>query len=665
MKFFRPLCFFAVFVLLLGLLAVSPASVRAQQGTGGGGTPVAPTVSPNSSGGRFMTVTNTYTQDSWQLVNKNTGRVLCLVNVNHEGYPTVSEALSVCETVLFPPAISTDLTPVPTNTPVPMENALDSTAFHFLASRVITQVQKIPVPAIVINVIGNSTPTLKPYVTITAYEPFSDYQITSIQGVVGGVPFTCYASSCDVVITSDTIITYWANSSFGDQSPQYSVTTRVNKQADGYVVLVTANENFSLYRDICGSIWGAGPLLKDNIWANFPQSPQELSTSHRLYYLAGELIASGQVDAKSCPGNGLFTDGSPNACGIEKATPKMIAWQNHYDPAIWSASREIGVPPVLLKSIIEQESQFWPASTRFVLFEYGLAQINEQGADVALRWDTELYNQVCSNLMMDCKANYSLMTPAAQALLRGGLVSWLNADCPSCEFGVSPQRAEQSMRVVAQILRANCYQTGYLYQKFTTSANYEDSWRFTLVSYHGGYQCLSDAIASTRTLGEPVDWEHLSTHLDSCPDAKDYVNNVWSRVTGFQPNPATVIQSRPVVEIMTPTPAPTPTLPVNPQARSGHVQVVVFVDKNNDYVLSDGELVDGVVITVKYEDGTSETQKSVNGSATFNFKDKLKGSRVTIIVPSVYRTMNVSVPDDGNIFVLIRLASPSLPSKLP
>ena len=661
MKFFRLVHLLTAFVLVAGLLAVSPVTAHAQQGTGGSGTPV-----PSSTtAGRFMTITNTYTQYSWQLTNQNSGRILCLVNVNHEGLPTLSEALSVCESVLFPAAVSANLTPVPTNTPVPAGDALNNTSWHFLASRVITQTQKIPIPAIVINIIGNSTPTLKPYVTITAYEPFSDYQITSIQGVVGGVPFTCYASSCDVVIGSDTVITYWSNSSFGDQSPQYSATIRVSKQPEGYVVNVTANENFSMYKDVCGSIWGAGPLLKDNVWATFPQSPQELATSHRLYYLAGELIASGQVDAKTCPGAGLFSDGSPNACGIEKATPRMIAWQNHYDPAIWSASREVGVPPVLLKSIIEQESQFWPASTRFVLFEYGLAQINEQGADVALRWDQQLYSQVCNNLMMDCKANYSQMTPAAQALLRGGLVSWLNADCPACAFGVSPQRAEQSMRVVAQILRANCNQTQYLYQKYGTGTNYEDGWRFTLVSYHGGYQCLSDAITSTLGQGERVDWEHLSNHLDSCPDAKDYVNNIWARVTGFQPNPATALQSRPVVEIMTPTPAPTPTIPPNPLARSGKVQVVVFVDKNNDYVLSDGELVDGVDITVKYEDGTSEMQKSVQGESTFNYKDKLKGSRVTIIVPNVYRTMNVSVPDDGNIFVLIRLAPPSLPSKLP
>ena len=257
------------------------------------------------------------------------------------------------------------------------------------------------------------------------------------------------------------------------------------------------------------------------------------------------------------------------------------------------------------------------------------------------------------------------MTPASQALLRGGLVSWLDADCPACEYGVSPQRAEQSMRIIAQILRANCYQTGYLYQKFTTGSSYEDSWRFAMVSYHGGYQCLADAMLATLTQRETMDWAHLSTHLETCPDVRDYVDNLWARVTAFQPNPAAVMVPRPVVEIYTPTPAVAPTVPPNPLARNGRVHVIVFTDYNNDNVLGNGELVDNVEVTVKYEDGSIESQKTANGEVTFNFQNKLKGSRVKVTVPEIYRTVDVTVPDDGNIFVLVRLAPPSLPSKLP
>ncbi|MCE1253090.1 MAG: hypothetical protein LWX83_06020 [Anaerolineae bacterium] len=640
-------------LILLLLLIFNFKTAAAQQGQG--------------DTGRYMVVTNTFTQYSWQLISRSSSQVLCLVNINHEGYPLLAEALAVCENALYPQAVQTSATqtPVPTNTPAPLSDVMDNTYWRFLEKREVTQTQKIPVPPIVINIVGNDTPTLKPFVTISAYEPFSDYKITAIKGDVGGTPFECQAASCDVLPGGDSTITYWAVSSFGDESPPYSATIRIIKADNNFKTTVTENENFGVYHDICANVWGNTPEFDNRNWSSFPQMPQEIATYHRLYHLAGELIRNDQVDASSCPYGGLFADGSPNSCGMEAAMPKVVEWQNHFDPAIWSAARDIGIPPVVLKSVIEQESQFWPASTRFVMYEYGLAQINEQGADVALRWDSALYDLICDNMMMVCKNLYASMSPASQAVLRGGLVSWLDADCPNCEFGISPQRAEQSMRMVAQVLRANCYQTSYLYQKYTTGASYEDSWKFTMVSYHGGYQCLADAIVSTLTQQQVLTWTNLSSHLGSCPDARDYVDNFWARLSSFQPNQSAVIQSRPVIEVRTPTPAPTPTLPPNPRARNGHVQVIVYMDYNNDYVLGDDELVDNIGVTVKYEDGSSETKTAVKGIATFVFSNQLKGSRVTIIIPQVYRNLEMTVPDDGNIFVLVRLIPPGLPGKLP
>jgi hypothetical protein len=185
-----------------------------------------------------------------------------------------------------------------------------------------------------------------------------------------------------------------------------------------------------------------------------------------------------------------------------------------------------------------------------------------------------------------------------------------------------------------------------------------------MVSYHGGYQCLADGMVTTLSLREPMDWTHLSSHLASCPKVRDYVDNFWARLTSFQPNQPVVMQPRPVVEVVS-MPVPTPTLPPNPLARSGNVQVIIFMDYNNDYVLGDGELVDNTDVTVKYEDGSSYTQKTVNGMVTFNFTNKLKGSLVTVAAPEIYRTMETTIPDDGNIFVLIRLVPPGLPIKLP
>ena len=86
---------------MAALWTVRVASVQAQQGTG--------------DNGRYMTVTNTYVQYSWQLISRSSGRILCLVNVNHEGYPTYSEAYAVCQYALYPPPTPT----TPSTTPTP------------------------------------------------------------------------------------------------------------------------------------------------------------------------------------------------------------------------------------------------------------------------------------------------------------------------------------------------------------------------------------------------------------------------------------------------------------------------------------------------------------------------------------------------------------------
>ena len=137
-------------------------------------------------------------------------------------------------------------------------------------------------------------------------------------------------------------------------------------------------------------------------WAEFPQMPDGLYTSKSLYFLASRLLYTGIVDAKDCPNQGFLSPASPNGCGMERAKTAMIEWQNQYNPVIWSASRKIGVPPKIIKTLIEKESQFWPGNSRLFLQEYGLAQINQFGADVALRWNNDLFKQTCSAVLGDC-----------------------------------------------------------------------------------------------------------------------------------------------------------------------------------------------------------------------------------------------------------------------
>jgi hypothetical protein len=122
--------------------------------------------------------------------------------------------------------------------------------------------------------------------------------------------------------------------------------------------------------------------------------PFQLNTRKTLHTLATQLILSGIVETNDCPAGGLSLSLDwPTACGLERASTAMIAWQNQFDEHIWLASRDQGIPPKVLKTLIEIESQFWPGNSRFYIDEIGLGQINQLGLDVLLRQDPYLISK--------------------------------------------------------------------------------------------------------------------------------------------------------------------------------------------------------------------------------------------------------------------------------
>jgi hypothetical protein len=104
-------------------------------------------------------------------------------------------------------------------------------------------------------------------------------------------------------------------------------------------------------------------------------------------------------------------------------------------------------------------------------------------------------------------------------------------------------KADFSVGVFAQTLVASCKQTGEVININYSSTpgdavSYEDLWRFTLVNYNAGPGCLGLAVDKTSSSGEPLDWEHLSSHLTSaCKGAIEYVNDI-SRLA-LSPSPTT------------------------------------------------------------------------------------------------------------------------------
>jgi hypothetical protein len=201
--------------------------------------------------------------------------------------------------------------------------------------------------------------------------------------------------------------------------------------------------------------------------------------------------------------------------------------------------------------------------------------MTDGGADVVLTWNPSFYEQFCPTVLdqsvcknkiypkpADSWQNLAL-NEANRAILRGALIQSVDAVCPDCSMGIDMQKADFSVGVFAQTLVANCEQAGQVinmnYSKTAgDAASYEDLWRFTLVNYNAGPGCLGLAVDQTNRLGEPLDWEHLSSHLTpACQGALDYVNAVSGPVQ--LPTPTVT-----PTDIPTETPTTTPTVTPSP-----------------------------------------------------------------------------------------------------
>ncbi len=638
-------------VLLFTLVAVffvEPQQVVAQNGGGGGG--------------RFTTVESTTKQYVWNLVSNKTGQAICEVIIDHDGQPTQYDAITACAQEIFAqPPVPAPGEPIPTQAPFDINEFFRTVRWEFVGSREVTRLIKVPLPDMVVYVTAPQGPLLQPYVILTAYEPVSEYKIVRIQGQVGSIGFVCDGSRCEVPVMQDTRVIFWAYSSLGDQSERVQADVRVVRRDEGFFVSITGVSRFAVYEDICAQYWGVSDLnLPD--WASFPPTPEELHTQRTLHFLTSKLIMTGLVDARDCPGNGFLIGGAPNACGIEAAQQTMITWQNQFDPTIWAAGRDVGVPPILLKSLIELELQFWPANARFYIQEFGLGQMNQLGADVALRWDQNLYLRVCTDLLLDCTKPYASLPSYTQAMVRGALMRIISADCATCPNGLNLASAEQSISIIGQTMRANCQQTGYIVDQLGASANYEDLWRFTMASYHSGYSCLRDAIAEAKHNNEPTDWEHVSPYL--CDGAQSYVDDLWRGLYSF--NQFVVPPVQPAAPTLIPTFLPTPTqAPTISTLSTAQIRVVLYIDNNNNNIPDVGELINGVAAQIVYESGKTETKTVTDGQVVFDATGVPIGSAFTINIPSLYRTYTSTVPAQGEALVTIRLTPPELPPLLP
>ena len=386
-----------------------------------------------------------------------------------------------------------------------------------------------------------------PTLVLQGEEPLAEEKIVSVNGTVSGQRFSCQGSLCELPLNetneSGTQITFWVASSYGDTSLLYDAYVRViyaedEQGTDGWYVDVLSSQWRGGEIASCADSWDAFPPLGGvPDWLSTPDDYQELESDLDYAYLAGNLIKRGVVDASQCIDFGLDPFGQATACGLEVAQPAMVEWQNRFDQLIMDAAQETQIPAVLLKRLFARESQFWPGVFNDGT-DVGLGQLTVEGADFAFLWNPVFFEQFCPLVLgeADCDQGYLHLEEEQREHLRGALVYSVNATCDTCPLGVDLARADYSVNVFANTLRASCEQTGSVVYNNTglkpgDAASYEDLWKFTLVNYNAGAGCLGLAIDATKKSGLALNWENLSQKFtDVCVGTKDYVDDISKEV---------------------------------------------------------------------------------------------------------------------------------------
>ncbi len=445
---------------------------------------------------RYIMVEEKYTRYTWWLVNYESGKVACIIESDQDGLPDDEEIERSCGTEIL----------IDWQETLACEARDDGgrtcKGYYLQLNKTTSDTREIPIqlsPAVVWITVEGCVPylsTLKcdspPGIILQGEEPISAYTILRLEGSIEGENFTC-APTCKVDLSptdaTGIYLRFWAFSSYGDSSEVFQAKIRVNYFEEGedpyYTIDVISKQWRGSPRAPCMQLWDVFPPEGGlSGWLYSPATPEELSTNRTYDYLAGRLIEQGFIDAAACPDLGLLDNGYASTCGNEIAKEKVFTWQNGFDKEILEAAYEIGVPAVLFKNLIARESQFWPGSSPETP-ESGFGQLTEMGADTALLWNRPFYEQYCPTVFDEalCDLGYPRLGDENRQKLQKALVLDVDATCETCDNGIDFLKAEKSIGTFAEILLANCAQTGMVLELNYPgiSATYDDLWRFTLL----------------------------------------------------------------------------------------------------------------------------------------------------------------------------------------
>ena len=502
---------------------------------------------------RQVSIVLPFIQYEWWLMYWADNRIICQMHVDHEGWPTGDEIFASCGS-----SVHSEWQRTP---PCPELEKGDASLcagvyLLFIGSQPTEKTILVDLPPMQVWVtLSGCTPTFPenlcpeiPSLLLTGEEPLPNEHITAINAILDGETYQCNTVTCTLPLVPTSLeghnVEFWADSSFGDSSEHFTAQVRVVDSGSlaseiptsptGWYVDVLGKQWRGAQIASCAQIWQAFPPVGGPpAWLTTPEVADLLATETPYYFLAGQLISQGLVDASGCPGNGLLANGYADACGLEVARPLVIDWQNRFDERIIAVARETGVPGQLMKNLFAQESQFWPGAFKDPK-EFGLGQLTENGAETVLLWNPDFFSQFCPLVLEEstCAKGYLYLDQTNQATLRGALALQAKSDCADCEAGIDLSNADFSIKLFAQTLLANCEQVAQIVYNGTDQiagrvSEYKDLWRFTLANYHAGAGCLSYAIYTTWSSVNRIDWENVSAHFTPpCQGVISYVEKI-------------------------------------------------------------------------------------------------------------------------------------------
>ncbi len=505
---------------------------------------------PPSEPDRYTSVVVEYTSYKWWLLRWEDSEVVCEMNIEHEGKPTLDEVYIDCGEALYTAWLEQEACPPEIISRKPTE----CPGYYLHYSSSIPKEREIalalPPPVVWITLEncfsenGTNRCDLPPTLVLHGDEPLSGEKILRINGELDGESFSCDSALCELPLSETdeegVALSFWADSSYGDSSYLFDAYIRVIYAEDE-----DTNEHF-WYVDVlsaqwrgeanasCSESWDAFPPVGGvPEWLSTPEDVADLESDLPYNYLAGNLISRNIVDASHCADFGIDAYGQATPCGLDAAEPAMIEWQNRFDALIMKASEETSIPATLIKRLFARESQFWPGVFN-AGDDVGLGQLTENGADIAFLWNPVFFEEFCPLVFEsdECDGGYLDLNEAQQERIRGALVYSVNAMKDDAPLGVDLAQADYSVSIFANTLLGSCEQTGTVVFNNTAQSpgaltSYEDLWKFTLVNYNAGAGCLSLALGETIGNNQEINWENLSSNLTVvCMGAKDYVEDI-------------------------------------------------------------------------------------------------------------------------------------------